>query len=153
MEPMRIESEKTGYQSLRELLRVVAAFLGVIAIAAGLYLSVTLFMTVKSGLQDPESVAPTIQRWARLLAEEGDVLEFAGGEHPADMVLAVAVVGGGALLLMWIAVGLLTAGARVVSWTISDVEAVKRLASQIMRAPARRPYGDEASMRENGNER
>jgi len=137
VEPPRIEVEDTGFGGLRELLRVIAAVLGIIAIAAGLYLSITLFVTVKDGLKDPESVAPTIARWARLLAEEDATFEFAGGEHPAGTALAVAVVGGGALLLMWIAVGLLSAGARVVSRTISDIEAVKKLAAEIMRSSGR----------------
>ena len=112
---------------LLELLRIVAAGLGIAAIVIGLICAVMLFNTIYSGLQNPAQFNATFEQWSAVVG--GEVLGHSsdGGKYALARVLTVVMIGGGVFLLVWIAMGFIVNGAKVVSLTASDARAVKRI--------------------------
>ena len=54
-----------------------------------------------------------------------------GRAVPLARVIAVIVLGGGSLLLAWLALGIMLTGAKIVSWTAGDREAVKKILTHV----------------------
>jgi hypothetical protein len=120
-----------GMASILRFALAVAAFLGVLVIVLGIVYSIRTFdliyTTVSTG---PEAFGASVQKWTAAVG--GDQLDFviAGVTYHAAPVVALAVLGGGTLVLVWISMRLILTGAKVVSWTLGDREAIKQMIAQ-----------------------
>lgn len=125
-------------QSLLQIVRAVGAILGVIAIAIGLVYATRIFALVFAALHSPEAFQAHLDKW--VTAVGGGELDVAigGTTYHGARIIAIMVLGGGAFILMWISMGIILAGAKTVSWTLSDREAVKKVLAQAF-GPARKP--------------
>lgn len=117
----------TDLQTLMNLLRLVAAVLGIVIIVIGLVYATRMFGAIYRALQSPESFQPVREQWSQAVGGEELNITIAGSTYHVANVAAIAVLGGGAVMLSWIAMALILAGAKVVSWTAGDREAVKRI--------------------------
>ena len=114
-------------QFLLQVLRAVGAGLGVVAIITGLMYATRMFAVIFNALHAPEVFQAHMEKW--VAAVGGAQLDVVIGGiviHGAS-IFAILVLGGGAVLLAWIAMGLILAGARTMAWILGDREAVKRL--------------------------
>jgi hypothetical protein len=139
-------AEKAG-----AVVRVVGATLGVVCIVIGLVWAITLFTRIRRAAESPEQESRLVERWGEALG--GDELSVVvEGARPVPLArpAAVGVLGGAALLCCWLALGLLLCGAKLVSWTLGDREAVKRVLRHAFGATLRPPEG--ASTRPAGEE-
>ena len=108
-------------------LRLLASFVGIVAVVAGLVLAGLVFYTIYDNLTHPRDADRLISRWSDTLGGDDLVLEVRGQQYPAGELLAVLVLGGGAAILAWLALGIMVTGAKVISWTASDREAIRQI--------------------------
>lgn len=108
-------------------LRLLASFVGIVAVVTGLVLAVLVFYAIYDNLTDPGDARRLIRRWSDALGGDDLVLEIRDQAYPAGQLLAVLVLGGGAAILGWLALGIMVTGAKVISWTASDREAIRRI--------------------------
>ncbi len=131
-------------QGFREHLRILAGIIGMAAIVFGFVFAGKLFFAVKDALQDPAGLYPVVAEWEQVIDSEEMTAPVPDGEMPVGRIVAIAIVGVGTVVLVWIALGFVTTGARVVSWVVSDYDATKKLASELQSRSARRfAQGDE----------
>lgn len=125
-------------QGFREHLRMLAAIIGMAAIVFGFVFAGKLFFAVKDALLDPAGLYSVVAEWEQVIDGEEMTAPVADGEMPLGRIVAVVIVGAGTIVLVWIALGFVTTGARVVSWVVSDLDATKKLASELQARSARR---------------
>lgn len=114
-------------QSLLQLIRAAAAILGIIAIIMGLVYVTRIFGLILGVLNAPGNFDALLAQWIKAVGgEQLDVVVAGTTLHCANIV-AIMVLGGGATILAWISMGLILAGAKIVSWTLGDREAVKKM--------------------------
>jgi hypothetical protein len=113
--------------SLESIARLFASTVGIIAIVIGLWLALKLFGAVAEGLQSPDAYKETFQQWTALLG--GDRLKIKVGDQELALgpTAALGAVSIGLMLLTWLTLGVMLTGAKIVSWTSTDREAVKRV--------------------------
>jgi hypothetical protein len=99
-----------------------------------------VFVALFEGLRAPQSSKELFSQWAETVG--GDKLTIdanpagpgqpAGPDQPGVKLalapfLAVSVIGGGTFLLCWLALGIMVAGAKIVSWSSGDREAIRKI--------------------------
>jgi uncharacterized membrane protein len=129
-------------QSLLQIIRAVGASLGVIVIIIGLVYATRMFALVFTTLHNPEAFQAHLDKWVTAVGQEELDVVIAGTTYHCARVVAIMVLGGGAIILAWISMGVILAGAKTVSWTLSDREAVKRMLVHAF-GSARRPGPNE----------
>lgn len=113
--------------SLELLPRLCANVVGVVAVVAGLWLAIDLFNAIYHGLNAPENVRPLLEQWATTLGGEKLTIKVADQKYPLASLSATIVVGAGCCVLTWLAIGVMLTGAKIISWTSSDREAIRRI--------------------------
>jgi len=114
-------------QTLLQLIRAAGSILGIITIIIGVVYATRIFAVVLDILLSPAAFQIQLDKW--ITAVGGEQLDIAIGEttvHGAN-IAAISVLGCGVLILAWIAIAMIRAGAKTVSWTLSDREAVKKI--------------------------
>jgi hypothetical protein len=123
--------------------------MGLITMATGLVYAVKIFTLILGALKSPEGVQVLIAQWAVALG--GDQLNIALTDStlPGAKLLAVSSLGMLVAILSWISVALITTGGKILSWTLGDKEAIRKILAYAFgpaRKPAmRRPEGDRPS--------
>jgi hypothetical protein len=128
-------SESFDMQFCFQVLRATGAVLGIIAMIMGLVYATRLFAAIFAALRAPESCQTLIGTWSTAVG---------GDAYHCAQIVAIAILGGGATLLAWLSLGLVWAGAKTVSWTLSDREAVKKMLERAF-GPARKPEPNKPS--------
>ena len=80
-----------------------------------------------------------ISGWADAIGVQNQTIAIGGQTLAVDGLAATAVLGGGLLLLSWLAIALTAAGVRTLSWAVTDTEALKALTAEFMRVMGTRP--------------
>jgi hypothetical protein len=119
-------------------LRVAGTVLGIIIIIVGLVFAIMLFEQIYSTLKSPEGFDGAVRQWIPVVGGEDVEVEVEGRPVPVARLMAIVILGGGTVLLVWIAMGFMLTGARIVSWTTSDREAIKKILKYAF-GSARRP--------------
>ncbi|HEV3339998.1 MAG TPA: hypothetical protein VG125_06565 [Pirellulales bacterium] len=123
-----VQEEAQPIASLWETLpRACANLVGVVAVVTGLWLAIDLFGAIYRGLNSPENVRPLLQHWAETLGGDKLTVQVADQRYPLASLVATVVVGVGCCLLTWLAMGVMLTGAKIISWTSSDREAIRRI--------------------------
>lgn len=135
------ESFAASVEKLRDALRVIATLIGVIAIVVGFFFATRLCGAIYSGLAKPEKFNSAIDKWERTLGGEELDLVVEGKNYPLARPLAIALLGGGMFVLVWIIMGIMITGAKIVSVTASDKEAVKKILRHAFGAEMKLPSG------------
>ncbi|MHC4531689.1 MAG: hypothetical protein ACYSXD_09035 [Planctomycetota bacterium] len=119
-------STSTSHALLNKL-RLITAVLGIMLIIIGLVYAVKMFSAIYTTLQNPEDVQPLIDRWTVAIGASG--LSFTIGENTYNITkpFVIIILGVGSVVLAHIAIGLVIAGAKVISWTTGEREAVKKI--------------------------
>jgi hypothetical protein len=112
---------------LEALPRACANVVGVIAVVTGLWLAIDLFGAIYRGLNSPENVRPLLNHWAETLGGEKLTVKVADQSYPLASLAAVIVVGIGCCVLTWLSMGVMLTGAKIITWTSSDREAIRRI--------------------------
>lgn len=113
--------------SLESIARLFASTVGIIAILLGLWLALKLFGAVAEGLQSPDAYKETFQQWTALLGGDRMKVKVGDQELALGPTVALGAVSIGLMVLTWLTLGIMLTGAKIVSWTSTDREAVKRV--------------------------
>jgi hypothetical protein len=112
--------------------KACANLVGVVAVVTGLWLAIDLFGAIYRGLNSPENVRPLLEHWADTLGGEKLTVQVADQRYPLASLVATVVVGAGCCVLTWLAMGVMLTGAKIISWTSSDREAIRRILQQAL---------------------
>ncbi|HVX14348.1 MAG TPA: hypothetical protein VHC22_24390 [Pirellulales bacterium] len=124
--------------AMETLPRMCASLVGIVAVVAGLWLAVDLFNSIYNALHTPENARPLLDHWADTLGGDKLTIKVADQQYPLASLAATIVLGVGYCVLAWLALGVMMAGAKIVSWTSSDREAIRRIL-QYAFGPGRKP--------------
>lgn len=113
--------------SIQELVRVAGAVLGFAVTVTGLVLAVRLFSEVFDVVRDPARFGVHLQAMAAAVGGKDLDVSFAGMSYRSSNLVAIVVFGGSAFLLMWLSLGMLVGGAKIIGWALSERDAVKRI--------------------------
>ncbi len=96
--------------------RVIAAIVGMALIVIGVRYAMLLFGQIYEGVINPASVSDTLDGWARYIVRDLDGMEHnaALGKVEHLRIIALFIVAIGGLMLTWLTIHLVVAGARVV---------------------------------------
>jgi hypothetical protein len=123
-------SDSRPLEGWHEGLRLAATLIGLGLMLIGFYFAIGLFGDIYSGLKEPERLTPFIESWEKVIGGKGLDITVAGQTYPASRVSAILVLGGGCWALVYVAIGFMSAGARIVSWTATDRQAIRRIILQ-----------------------
>lgn len=129
-------------QSVLKIIRAAGALLGVVAILIGLVYVTRMFTMVFNALHNPDGFRLYLEKWVAAIG--GQEMDFIvdGIQYHSSTILAIAVIGVGVILLVWLSMALILAGAKTVSWLLSDRDAMRRLLTHAFGAsgkPATKP--------------
>ena len=127
------------------LVRLIASVIGMILIIAGLIYALKLFNLVFDNLSSPQNFIEIFKPWIEVVGGDAFNFRVAGKPYPVANVITLGVLGAGGFLLAWIAMGLMLTGAKIVSWTTSDREAILKILNHVFGVVAvkrGRLYGD-----------
>lgn len=112
----------------KQVIRATGGVVGVVAMMVGLVYGVKMLKLVFNLLSRPEE-ADVVLHLAQLLGGADLVLPSAHGTIPFATPLAVALLIAGLLLVGWLSLGLIQAGAKVLAFCLTDRESIKELLS------------------------
>jgi len=115
-----------------EIVRLAAMVLGLVAIGLGISYAADLFWDVRTAIKHPQEYHATLDGWAQALGGEDQKVVWSSGQYRADRLLAITVLGGGTFMLVWIIVAIITAGAKVIAWSVPSAETVKRVLKETL---------------------
>jgi len=118
--------------------RIVGAVLGIITIVIGLVYATRTFDLVLNTLHAPGAFGTHLDKWVDAVGGEQLDLTIAGETLHGSRMFAIMILGGGATILVWLSLGFIVVGAKVVGWTLSDREAIKKLLVHAF-GPSRKP--------------
>ncbi len=124
--PRGVEAEPAAF-SPDVGLRLIVAIVGILTILTGLWLALKLFGTIALGLESPDAFKETFAQWTAVLGGDRLKIKLGEQEFAVGPALAVGAVGMGLSLLTWLAMGVMLTGAKIVSWSSGEREAVKRI--------------------------
>jgi hypothetical protein len=119
--------------------RLCANVVGLVAVVAGLWLAIDLFNAIRHALNTPENVRPLLDQWATTLGGDKLTIKVADKSYPLASLAATIVLGAGCCVLTWLAIGVMMGGAKIISWTSSDREAIRRILQYAFGPTGRKP--------------
>ncbi|MDF3128920.1 hypothetical protein P0Y35_06910 [Kiritimatiellaeota bacterium B1221] len=114
--------------SFSQWVRGCGALLGLSMMVLGVVYSIRIFGWIVEGLKNPEVMGGILSKWETAMSDgEPYILNFAGGDLPLSKFCAVLVLAFGTWILVKIAFLFLSEGAKVISNTLGDQDAIKRI--------------------------
>jgi hypothetical protein len=108
-------------------MRFIATGLGLVVIVFGLWAALKIFGAVYAVIVAPTGFAGTFKAWVDAVGGAKLDVALPNGTFPLAPLVAALILGGGTFILAWIGLGMMLTGAKIVSWTQGDREAVKRI--------------------------
>ncbi len=106
---------------------LLATAIGIIAILMGLVCAVKTFDLIFDAFKHPVIFQEAFDQWVLVVGGADLDLQLLGNPYPVARILTVIVLGGGVVLLTWLSLGIMLVGAKIVSWTSSEKEAIKKI--------------------------
>ncbi len=129
-EPDRIQHDLPIGDILQQVVRFGGAFVGIVLIVIGLAFAMKIFGVIVATLNAPGNIRTLVEDWTRIVGNEQLTVLYEGKEIAVGPVIAVGILGVGALVLVSISMQLITNGAKVISITLGEREALKQLFKQ-----------------------
>jgi len=117
----------SSMETIKSIAAVIATVIGLIVMVIGLKYTVDIFYFIYDALRTPELLNGMIQDMANSIGGDAFTLNVGKKVFPMANIMALMVYCGGSVALAWVAMGLIRTGARIVSWTSGDREAVKQI--------------------------
>ena len=127
-DPSGMEAEASISEVLRNWFRVTAAMFGMFLILMGLYFASQLFGVAYSALTQPDQFGPVVEKWTEFLGGDQPIIDVNNGQVKiSPRLFAFLALGGAGLVMLWLSMGVITTGAKIVYWMGTDLDAVKRV--------------------------
>ena len=114
-------------ETLMQLLRAFTAILGLIGIIIGMVYVTRVFNLIYNALQAPESFQLVFEQWVSAVGDAHMEIKVGETIYPGARFAGILIIGGGTLALAWIAMAFMMAGAKMVSWSLGDRQAIKKI--------------------------
>ena len=125
------EAEVSVSELLRRGFRVVAAMLGVVMIAMGVYFAAELFALGYAAVSEPERFSTVVDQWSDYIGGGEKAFVINPQVQISPRILAFFGLGGWVMLMIWLCHMIITAGARIVYWMGTDANAIRRVLGHI----------------------
>lgn len=119
-------------EKVQQIIRLCGTIFGFVLLIIGLTFVLKLFGVIVTTLQTPGNLGPLVDQWSRLVGNDSLKAVYEGQTMEFGPLVAVGILGVGGLVLVSIAFRLITVGANVISVTVGDREAIKKLLRQIL---------------------
>ncbi len=127
MEPQNHNASPSTLQSLKASSSLIASIVGIVIILYGFKFCIDIFTLIYGAFTEPKQIAAILDQWAQTPALKS--LTFTLGKQTFALahLFAIIIGGGCALLLAWLAIAMMQTGAKIVSWTTGEREAIKKI--------------------------
>ena len=127
MESQNHDNALSTPQSIKSYISVIASVVGIVIIVYGFKLCLDIFALIYSAFTEPKQIADILNQWAQTSALKS--LTFSLGKQTFSLahISAIIIGGGCALMLGWLAIAIMQTGARIISWTSNEEEAIKKI--------------------------
>lgn len=116
---------------LRTVCQLAATLLGIAVIVIGVVYVIRLLDAVYTCVRNPEEMTALVTQWTKVIGEDTINIHFADNHIKGARVFSIIILGSAAVLLAWVSLGITLAGAKIVSWTSGDREAVKKILTHV----------------------
>lgn len=123
----RTESPSQAVETTKNIISLIATCLGLAVIIIGLKYAMDIFHLIFTILQTPTYLTEPIEQLAQIVGGSLFDDKMEGGTVFLANTVALAVYCGGALVCAWLTLSLMHTGARIVSLSVGDRSAVKKL--------------------------
>lgn len=107
--------------------RLFATIMGIVVMAFGLWAALRLFGALYAVLMAPDGFKGSFQAWTEAVGGNDVTFPTPNGPVVYAPILAAGLFGLVAFVLIALCLGMLTAGAKIISWTAGDREAVRKI--------------------------
>lgn len=122
----------TPIETIGPVIRVIAGILGLFIIVIGLLYAISLFSSIHKAIKTPETFQESLDKWVEVLGEDEMNIKIGGDVFPLVRIIGVMTIAFGVFMLCWLAVGIMLAGARIISWSSGDREAVRKILKEAL---------------------
>lgn len=127
-EPRQMEPQVPITEILRNWFRAMAALFGIFLILMGLYFATQLFGVAYSAVTEPDQFGPVVEKWSEFFGGQEPIIDVNNGQVKiSPRLFAFFALGGAGLVMLWLALSVITTGARIIYWMGTDLDAVKRV--------------------------
>lgn len=114
--------------SIAQCVRGLGALIGMTMMIFGVVYAVRIFGWIVQGLQNPEKVSDLVKRWGLAVGGGANFDFTVGGESiPLSEILGILILGMGMWVLSKIAFMFLTEGSKVITNTLGEKDAIKKI--------------------------
>ncbi|WFB37591.1 hypothetical protein P3T73_07440 [Kiritimatiellota bacterium B12222] len=129
--------------SASQWVRGLSALTGLTMMLVGVVYAIRLFGWIVEGLRSPEKVTDLIKRWGMAMGGGRAFETMIGNERiPLSEILAVLVLGVGMWVLIRIAFMFISEGSKIVTHTLGEKAAIKRILVHALGAGAVKETSD-----------
>jgi len=121
------EEPVPAVEIIKKIISLIATTIGLLVIIVGLKYAVDIFHLIFTILQSPASLTDPIRQMAESIGGSAFDLKLEHRSIPLANIMAIMVYCGGALLSAWLTLAMMHTGAKIVSLTAGDRNAVKQL--------------------------
>lgn len=118
-------------EMLKFAARMTGLVLGIITIILGLISAMKTFGLIFSAFTDPQAFSDIFENWVFVVGGDRLDINLMGKPYPIARIFTIFVLGGGALILTILSLGIMLVGAKIVSWTSSEREAIKQILTHV----------------------
>lgn len=115
------------FETISRVFRLLVSIVGLILLFMGLNYSSKIFYGIYTGVQNPEQHQALLDRWVNVVGGNKLDVKIDGVTYSVARPLAIFVVGGALCILITIAITFMGTGAKIISMTTSDQEAIKKI--------------------------
>lgn len=127
MQRQNLNDSPSTPQSLKTYISLAASLVGILIILYGFKLCIDVFTLIYSAFTEPKHIADMLNQWAQTDALRS--LKFTLGKQTFSLAhfSAIAIGGGCAILLAWLAIAIMQTGAKIIYWTSDEQDAIKTI--------------------------
>jgi hypothetical protein len=121
------ETSAPAVETIKDIISLVATCIGLAVIIIGLKYAMDIFQLIFTILKSPTYLTEPIQQMAKIIGGSTFDGKLEGGTVFLANIMALTVYCCGALLCAWLTLALMHTGAKIISLTVGDRSAVKKL--------------------------
>ena len=121
------ETSAPAVETIKDIISLVATCIGLAVIIIGLKYAMDIFQLIFTILKSPTYLTEPIQQMAKIIGGSTFDGKLEGGTVFLANIMALTVYCFGALLCAWLTLALMHTGAKIISLTVGDRSAVKKL--------------------------
>jgi hypothetical protein len=112
--------------------RIILVLIGLAVFCIGLYLALKMFLFIHDAVMHPKTAKEQLIEWVDFISEGVSKEDIEKMKVPPALI-AMAGFGLFSLILTWISISIMMAGAKIISWTKDEKKEIKRMLREMFR--------------------